>query len=47
MRVYYERNWQKKLIQQQAYRDQNVEKIRTQARERYHRKKAQELNVLE
>ena len=47
MRVYYEKNWQKKLIQQQAYRDQNVEKIRTQARERYHRKKAQELNVLE
>ena len=47
MRVYYEKNWQKKLIQQQAYRDQNVEKIRTQARERYHRKKAQELTMLE
>ena len=47
MRVYYEKNWQKKLIQQQAYRDQNVEKTRTQARERDHRKKAQELNVLE
>ena len=26
MRVYYEKNWQKKLIQQQAHRDQNVGK---------------------
>ena len=47
MRAYYEKNWEKKLLQQQSYRDQNVEKIRTSARERYHRKKARELNVLE
>ena len=47
MRAYCEKNWEKKSLRQQSYRDQNVEKIRTQARERYHRKKARELNVLE
>ena len=47
MRVYYEKNWEKELLQQQPYRDQGVGKIRTQARERYHRKKARELNVLD
>ena len=44
---YYGKNWEKKLLQQRSHRDQNVEKIRTQARERYHRKKALEVNKLE